>query len=254
VRVQLGDYDSASSLTGRLIALRRAAVVPDSGELALILERGAVINAHLGRLALAEQAMDEVLAIESAIYDPGHNLVANSRRNRAQILGARGRYDEAVALFDSVIARARSRPDSATVIPYLVAQRAVLLLSSGRVERARRDLAAVDPRFRRLYAPGHVRIADLETWLGIAALAGGDTTAVRHFQAAHAALLHLVPASHPRAAAAACGIGVGLVAAGRSVEARTWLVPACAVHGAWGMRNPVLHDRAEAALRETRQP
>ncbi len=241
----LGDFDRAEPLARELLELRRRIVPPDSGGIALALQRLGLIRAQQGAVDEAERLFRETLAIERRVFAPDHWFIENDLRNLGQVLAAQGRLPEGIAAMDTAIRHARERSDGGPMVAFVSGQRAVHLITLGRLAEARSALQAVERAFQRI-EPGRYEAqsnsnAYLQSWLGILSLAEGEPDSALHrFRAVYEALLDLGSAATPRAAQAACGIGISLTRLGRAAEAARWLRPGCQIHERWGIRNPLM--------------
>jgi serine/threonine-protein kinase len=191
-----------------------------------------VALAEGGRYNEAGEAMRENIGRLRAILGKDHPQVASAVRNMARIMQMQGRYREALALMDQALGSLRPAPQPDAQAGLMRAQRAVLLLRTGRTREGRQLLEEAVATLRKMNPGGHYAAADGSVMLAFSLLARGEhhRAALLFDEAAAFRGAHL-PAGHPKVAEAACGQALSRKAGWPDLQP-------CAAYQRWPLADP----------------
>jgi Flp pilus assembly protein TadD len=128
-------------------------------------------------------------------------------------------------------------------------QRAHLLLMLGRTGEAASAIREADRVVQLATPEGHRYRGDVRLWLGMVEFAEGDAVAAAtHFAEALEMQRDQIP-GNPKAAGAACALGVALARQERLEEARPYLEESCPVYARRGTADPLIVSWGREARR-----
>ena len=159
-----------------------------------------------GRLVEAEVGLDRLQDVALAAFGPSHPDTLLVAARRGQIASGRGRDGEAAVWFAeaaSALARSLGPDHLATLLAGAMEARA--LARAGRLDAAAAALSRVQLEAGRRLSDHGVRSADLhELWAETLLLVGRRDDAAVELAAFEASAVVMLPADHPRLAAAQC--------------------------------------------------
>ncbi len=164
----------------------------------LILRAG--IYRELHELARSQAMLDEVEPLLRKMLPPGHAAFASIGSERALLLQAEGRPNDAIAEADKAVTVAEASTQATDYAPLALLRRAEIELALGRWDRARADAARAVELYEKSVGPGIFsnRIGRSYAALGKALIGLGRTEEAR--AALSKALEHLAPSQgevHP---------------------------------------------------------
>jgi len=230
-------------LLRRLMAIQERLVGRVSAPVANIENNIGVALAQLADYEGAEAAMRESHRLRTQVLGANHRETVRTLRNVARVVELRGRYAEALSIFDQVLVQL-----PATGIPHegwasFRVQRAALLWRLGRQAEASAVLEEALAQLRSDWPAGHEEIAIamlLEERMAAAAGEGAKAVALgRQVLAMRAANLN---EAHPKVFEARAELGRSLLLAGQTEEGSALLAPSLPELGTWGLLHPA--DRA----------
>jgi tetratricopeptide (TPR) repeat protein len=233
---RLGQWDRAEPVQRELVELRQQIHGENSDITASARENWAVTLTHQRRYREAEEAFTRALATFESTLDPQHWRISNAVRNVGQILALQGRYAEALPHLDRAIDIRRSFAIDEG-FEHLRAQRAMVWLGLGQVDRAHAELTEVVAALTQPGAGFHpAYAADASIWLAVAELRRGRTEDARaHFEHASQLRADLYDDDHPRRAEARLGLTLtGAAVPGVDLEADRRR------YRSWGLSHPLL--------------
>ena len=243
--------DSAEKLAlmRRLLSVHLRLLGPNAGAVANGWNNIGVTLAILGDYPEAERALRESHRLRVIVLGPGHRESVRTLRNVARVVEMRGRYGEALAIFDEVLARLPATGIPEEVWPSFSAQRAMALWRSGRRDAGRAEMTRALTELRARLPPNHEEIASALLLAARMRPPGSEAgTAVVHCREALAIRQRLLEPTSQKIAEARAELGRSLILAGESDEGKRLLGEALPQLRSWGLLHP--EDRAglEAAL------
>jgi serine/threonine-protein kinase len=210
-------------------------------------ERLALLAAMQGRLEEAEVTMRRSLANLERRFAPRHWRRANSVRNLAVMVTARGRLREGLTLMDSAISLVDSSADGSYA--GMAGQRGRMLVRLGRFHEARRALQFADSAIRDAYPAGHQYHGDVTQWMGELAFAEGDVVeAIATFERAVEHRRSRLPRTGPMVSESVCSLGAARRRLAESVAVTDSVArAACGRYAQWGMPSPLVLNWARQA-------
>jgi serine/threonine-protein kinase len=171
----LGDWTRAGELAARSVALRRAATVPDTAELAAALIYLANVRLSQRRGAEAEAHVREAMALNRTSAGANAPLSISALSTLGAALQGQRKFDEATAILASLLRDERARR------PLRNERLAQLARNLGHVKRDQRRYAEAIALYAEAYAnhraslgPAHPETANSAVNLGNAYLHAGD--------------------------------------------------------------------------------
>jgi serine/threonine protein kinase/tetratricopeptide (TPR) repeat protein len=175
---------------------------------------------QLGDVERAEVHLSTALALREREFGGGHPLVLESRADMAWLLHDLGRYDQAIAMIEPVIAARRLDRDAATGLAAAVHARATFESLADRHEAALRSVEEAIGIARAALPPDSPDLARLATTRALCRFRAGRIEDARvELEAAAEALRAHVPADHPDLLALEHNLGVAHQTDGRFEEA-----------------------------------
>ncbi|MDX2000307.1 MAG: serine/threonine-protein kinase [Thermoanaerobaculia bacterium] len=230
------------ALLERLVNVQGRVLGSTSGPMANLWNNLAVARVQLGDYAAAEAAARESHRLRVLVLGPNHRESVSTERNLARILEFRGRFEEALQVFDGAIERLPATGIPPENWPLYRAQRAAVQGRMGQRPAARRVLNEALAQVR-AHPPGNDDLAAMLVLSARLAAAEGDLErALLEGREALTAREGQLPAGHPKIAEAQAELGRALVLASRRPEGEGLLVPALARLEGWGQLHP--DDRA----------
>ena len=222
-RGELGEAEAIARQNLALLAPRHGALPHPT----LIATRSALaaILQERGDYAAALTEGDAALADARALHGPGSQEALTILANRANVLKALGRFDEAETDYRSVIAAStllESRPGGVETRLINAFNLLELLNERGRFDAAKEHGEALLAEAERVLAAEHIVTLETRDALGVTALGQGDAVSAEALhRAALAGKRQALGDESPYTASAHLRLGLGLAARGRHVEARS---------------------------------
>jgi serine/threonine protein kinase len=240
-RDRLGDYVGGEALARELVRQRRMAQPVNENGLAAGLEYLATSMAHRGYLIDADTLVQESLRRRRSILPPTHIEIINGLQKRALFSMIRGHGAESVALSDTALllsqaAGTSTAADRATVR----ARRLHMLIEAGRLDAARRELAALTPVVEKEFVDSHPTRLTMEMNRALIALADKRfSDALGAFTRLETGLSRQMAAEHAEVSGATCGRGIAMREIGKDADgARRALEGACSRYRLYGTASP----------------
>ncbi len=246
--------DSAEKLAlmRRLIGVHRRLLGPNAGPVANGWNNIGVTLAILGDYPQAEKALRESHRLRSIVLGPDHTESVRTLRNVARVVELRGRYGEALAIFDEVLARLPASGIARELWPTFSAQRAMVLWRSGEQEAGRAEATRALAELRAHLPRSHDEIATALLLAARMAASGSEAkTAAEYSREALAIRGELLEPASAKIAEARAELGRALILSGDSGQGKPLLDEALSRLKGWGMLHPGDRAALEAALSGT---
>jgi serine/threonine-protein kinase len=196
---QMGRLEEASGLTETADTLSEAILDEHDPQLAEVLQGRAHLHMARGELGLAEALHRRALERLRASLGDYHPTTARAMAVLARCIGERGRYPEAIELFDRALLLMEEWNDGETAeFATVLNNRAVVYGYQGRHAEAESELGRVLELRRRLLGPSHPFVAQASYSLGRVLHAQGRLEeALRLYSEASAGVEAALPEGHP---------------------------------------------------------
>jgi tetratricopeptide (TPR) repeat protein len=222
--------DEGKAHLRRALELREKRFGPDSLEVAYSLNDLGAVLMLLGDLDEAEVDQRRVCAIQERTA-PFHPEASLGTSALGDVLFARGRYDEALALYRRALTTAESAvgPEHYFFAINLV-RIGVVDTRLGQLDEAQRMLDRALVLLRKIWGDDHDQVGSVWASLGGLALERRQWTLARADFERALQLFGKMPANHPDRAASFTGLGTALLGLGRAAEAIAPLERAVSLH------------------------